>query len=125
MKYIIDSSAWIEYLEGSKSGEEVSKILKKEEVFVIPIIISEVISYVKRNKGNIEIAYESIIKNSKILEITPRIAKEAGLLHASKKEKGDNFPLADALILCSAMDCETKIITTDHHFKPFKEAIIL
>jgi len=75
MRYIIDSSAWIEYLSGSKRGEEVSKFLKKEETFVIPIIISEVVSFVKRNNGNIEVAYDSIIKNAKIMEIAPRIAK--------------------------------------------------
>ena len=125
MKYIIDSSAWIEYLSGSKAGEEVNKLLKKEEIYVISIIISEVVSFVKRNGGNTEIAYESVIKNAKIMEITPRIAKEAGLLHSTMREKGSNFPLAAALILCSAKENQAKIITTDNHFKPFKEAILI
>jgi predicted nucleic acid-binding protein len=125
MKYIIDSSAWIEYLSGSKAGEKVNKIIKKEEIYVISIIISEVISYVKRKKGNVETAYESIIKNAKIMEITPRIAKEAGLLHAEMKEKEIDFPFADSLILCSAKENQTKIITTDNHFKSFKESILI
>lgn len=125
MKYIVDSSAWIEYLSGSKAGEKVNKVLKQEEIYVIPIIISEVVSYVKRKKENTEVAYESIIKNAKIIDVTPRIAKEAGILHADMKEKGIDFPFADALILCSAKDNQTRIITTDKHFKSFKEAVLI
>jgi predicted nucleic acid-binding protein len=107
------------------AGEKVNEILKKGEIYVIPIIISEVVSYVKRKKGDAETAYESMIKNAKIIDITPRIAKEAGLLHAEMKEKGIDFPFADALILCSARENKTKIITTDNHFKSFKEAILI
>jgi predicted nucleic acid-binding protein len=125
MRCIVDSSAWIEYLSGSNAGEKVNEILKKGEIYVIPIIISEVVSYVKRKKGDAETAYESMIKNAKIIDITPRIAKEAGLLHAEMKEKGIDFPFADALILCSARENKTRIITTDSHFKSFKEAILI
>ncbi len=126
MRHIIDSSAWIEYLTGSNEGEEVSKILNKDnEVYTISLIISEVVRNVKSNKKDYERAYESIIKNSKIFEITPRLAKEAGLMNSELRDKFGNFPLIDTLILCSARELNAKIITTDNHFKNFKEAIIL
>ena len=126
MNYIIDSSAWVEYLKGSTGGKKVSEILKtNDEIYVIFPIISEVVSYIKRNKGNVETAYESIIKNAKIYEITPRIAKETGILHAEKKEKNENFPMVDSLIVCCAKAIQAKIITTDSHFKHFKEAIFI
>ncbi len=39
MKYLVDSSAWIEYLNGSKAGEELDKILiKNSEIFTPPLI---------------------------------------------------------------------------------------
>ncbi|MFB6246710.1 MAG: PIN domain-containing protein [Candidatus Pacearchaeota archaeon] len=45
MRYFIDSSAWIEYLRGSKKGERVHKILNSDsQVFTLPLNISEVIS---------------------------------------------------------------------------------
>jgi predicted nucleic acid-binding protein len=126
MRYLIDSSLWIEYLDGSKLGEKVNEILSGgNEVYSLPIIISEVISRVKRGDSNVEVAYESIIKNSTIFDITPRIAKEAGILHAEMKKKFGSFPLADALIVCSAKSLGAKIITSDNHFKSFKEAIVL
>ncbi len=125
MRCIVDSSAWIEYLSGSNAGEKVNEILKKGEIYIIPIIISEVVGYVKRRRRDAETAYESMIKNAKIIDITPRIAKEAGLLHAEMKEKSIDFPFADALILCSARENKTRIITADNHFKSFKEAILI
>ncbi len=126
MKYLIDSSAWIEYLEGSLSGEMVNKILKEQnEIYTTSLNIAEVVSKVKRKRGNSELAYEAIIKNSEITNITPKIAHEAGLLHASMKNKILGFSLADALIIKSAQNIKATILTTDNHFKQFKEAIII
>ena len=124
--HIIDTSAWIEYLEGSSKGEKVNKLLKtNEEIYIISIILSEVISKIRRSNSNVDLAYNSLIKNTKIFEITPRIAKEAGLLHAETRLRMPSFALADALIICAAKALKAKILTTDNHFKSFKEAIVL
>ena len=40
MKCLIDSSAWIEYLSGSKKGEKVNSIFKEEDIYAISMIIS-------------------------------------------------------------------------------------
>lgn len=126
MKYIIDTSAWIEYLNGSKSGESVNKILKEDnEIYVISLIISEVISKVKRKAGNVDLAYDCLIKNSRIFDITPKISKRIGILHAQIKNKLPNFSLADASIVCSAETINAKIVTKDTHFKGFKETILI
>ena len=64
MKYIIDSSAWIEYLQGSIFGEKVREILmNNNEIYVINITISEVVSKIKREKSDFELAYKTIISN--------------------------------------------------------------
>ncbi|MEX2017616.1 MAG: PIN domain-containing protein [Candidatus Pacearchaeota archaeon] len=126
MKYIIDTSAWIEYLDGSKSGEKVNKILKENnEIYVISVIISEVVSKVKRKGGNADLAYDCIIKNSKVFDITPKISKKIGILHAQLKNKMPSFSLADASIICSAESINAKILTKDFHFKDFKESVFL
>ncbi len=126
MKYIIDTSAWIEYLDGSKIGEKVNEILKKEnEIFAIPLIISEVISKAMRKGNNADLAYDCIIKNSKIFEITPKISKRIGMLHAEMRKKMPGFSLADASIICSAEVMHAIIVTKDDHFKGFREVILL
>ena len=126
MKYLIDAYAWIEYLEGSKLGEKVREIMVgKDDLFSLSLTISEVISKVKRKNGNTDLAYKAITSNSKILNISPEIAKQAGLFHAEMRKKIENFGLVDSLLLALARELKAKILTGNHHFKNFKEAIFI
>ena len=56
MKYIIDSFAWIEYLEGSKLGEKVREAIlnKGNEIFSLNLCIAEVVSKAKRKKLDVQ-----------------------------------------------------------------------
>ena len=126
MKYFIDSSAWIEYLEGSEMGEKVAQLIKgKNEIFTLPINIGEVISKIKKKKGNVELTYHALISSAKISQITPRQAKEAGILHSKHKEKNKSFSLADAFIITVAKELNAILIAKDPHFKEFTDTIIL
>jgi predicted nucleic acid-binding protein len=126
MKYIIDSYAWIEYLDGSTLGEKVKKILNEDnEIFSLNLTISEVISRVKRKNGDIDTAYTAINSISKVAEITPEIAKKAGVFHAEIRKKIKDFGLVDALILILSRELNAKVVTGDEHFRGFKETIFL
>ena len=125
MKYVVDSSCWIDYLEGNESGGKIYDIIKHEEIFVLPINIADVVSKVKRKKGNFELAYDSIISNASIINITPKIAKDAGILHAEIKPKTPNFSLADSFMIIAAKSMSAKLLTGDEHFRNFKEAVMI
>jgi len=126
MKYLIDAYAWIEYLEGSKKGEIVNNYLESEdEIIILPITIAEVVSKVKRKNGNFELAYNIMISKSKVIETTPKISKNAGILHAEMRKKYPQFGIVDASIIETAKLINAKIVTGDPHFKDFKESIIL
>ena len=126
MSYLVDSSAWISYLNGDSSGERLNQILKsKEDIFVIAPIISEVISFINRKKGNLDLAYETILKNSKLLNISLKSAKSAGILHGRAKAEKSNLPLIDAIIISIAQELNLKILTKDSHFKSFKNTIYI
>ena len=126
MRILIDSSAWIEYLEGSSKGEKVREILSdSNEVFVLTLMIAEVVSKVKRKGMDVDLAFNAITKNAKTLEISQEAAKEAGLLHADMRKKIKDFGLMDALILIAARKLKASILTSDSHFKNFKECIFI
>jgi len=127
MKCLIDTSAWVEYLEGSLKGEKVSQIVqdKNNHLYTLSLIIAETISKIKRKKENAESAFNIISKNTELINIDADMSKEAGLLHSQEKEKNDSFSLADALIATTAKYTNSKILTGDNHFKQFKEAIII
>lgn len=126
MRLIIDAHSWIEYFKGSISGEKLNNMLNEDnEIFVIPITISEVIAKIEKARGNIEGAYNSIIKNSKIFNPTPKIAKEAALLYVETRKTNESFGIVDSLLIASAKAIGAKLVSGDNHFKQFKEAIII
>jgi len=125
-RYVIDSYAWIEYLDGSDSGLKVRDILMSDaELFTISISVAEIISRTKRRQKDVDVAYNTIIRNSKIINVNEELGREAGIRHAEIRAKIKDFGLADALILTAARKLGAKILTGDPHFKSFKEVILI
>ncbi len=115
--YLIDSSAWIEYFEGSKLGSIVRQILNdgSSVVYLPSIVITEVTSKLIR-KG---MDASNVLNEMSMLSV-PAIEKqsyffEAGELHAKKKITSKNFPTADAIIQVIAEKNNAKIVTKDQH----------
>ena len=127
MKYFLDTSAWIEYFEGGKSGKFVSDLILEvnNEIYTSSIVIAEIASKLKRKKSNVEQVLEALKNNALIIELSPEIAKNAGILHAETREKINSFGLMDSLIISLARSIKATLVTKDSHFKSFKEAIIL
>lgn len=126
MRAVIDSYAWIEYLDGTSKGAKVRDILMQgNEIYTLALNVAEVISRVKRKEEDTDLAYRAMALNSKILSINQETAKQAGLLYAEIRKKIKNFGLIDSLILLIARKLNAKIITGDKHFKDFKEAVLI
>ncbi|MAH45722.1 hypothetical protein CMI37_07820 [Candidatus Pacearchaeota archaeon] len=126
MKFVVDSYAWIEYLDGTMMGETVKKILKGDnEFYTLSLIVSEVISRVKRMDQDVDVAYNAIISNSKIIQLDSEFSKEAGLLHAKMNKEIKNFGLVDSILLLCARKLRAKIVTGDEHFRNVKEAVLI
>ncbi|HLC74610.1 MAG TPA: PIN domain-containing protein [Candidatus Nanoarchaeia archaeon] len=125
MKYIIDAYAWIEYFEGSLAGKKIQEIIANNDVLTLSITVAEVISKVKRKGLNEQIAYHAITSNSRVIDISPESARDAGLIHAEVRKKTPNFGLVDSVLLAVAREQKLKIVTGDHHFALFKEVLLI
>ena len=56
-KYVIDSYAWIEYIDGTQTGRELQKLLEKnEEVYTSVITVAEVVSKAARRNKDAKLA---------------------------------------------------------------------
>ena len=125
-KYVVDSYAWIEYLDGTEIGRKVSDLIKEnEEIFSCVLTIAEVVSKAARKGKDVKIAYDVLTSNSKIINADEELSLQAGLLHYEMRKTVKDFGLADAYILATARKLKTKILTGDMHFKNVKEAVLI
>ena len=126
MRYLVDSYAWIEYLDGTSNGLKVKEILtKNNEIYTLSLTIAEIISRTKRMEKDVDIAYKAITLNSKIIQINQENAKKAGLFHAEIRKKIKDFGLVDSLILVVAKDLNARIVTGDKHFRGMKSILFI
>lgn len=125
-RLVIDSYAWIEYLDGTELGQKVSNFIEtNEEIFTCALTIAEVVSKAARKGKNVKIAYEVLTNNSKIILADEELSFEAGQIHFEMRKVLKDFGLADAYILATARKLQSKILTGDEHFRNIKEAVLI
>jgi predicted nucleic acid-binding protein len=125
-RYVVDSYAWIEYLDGTEIGRKVSDLIKENnEIFTCVLTIAEVVSKAARKGKDVKIAYDVLNSNSKIIDADEELSLRAGLLHYEMRKTVKDFGLADAYILATAGKLKAKILTGDIHFKNMKEAVLI
>jgi predicted nucleic acid-binding protein len=123
---LLDSFAWMEYFMGTHKGEKVRRFVDdNSQLYTSPIVIAEIYSKSLRTDGNAKERTDFIMKRCAIVAIDEKIAIEAAKIHAENKVKAPDFGLADAIILASAKSRNMKVLTGDHHFKNFKDAVML
>ena len=115
--YLLDASAWIEYLEGTPRGAAVERILMGagNEFFTTPVTIAEVISVALRKGLDENVAFAAVA-NVKLIEMTRESAKTISIAHATMRKTIKKFSLSDATVLVAARAIDAKIITGDKDF---------
>jgi predicted nucleic acid-binding protein len=127
-RYVVDSWAWIEYLEGSALGEKVRDRISDNagnEIFTHAVSVAEIISKVRRRGKDTDAAWSAITSNSRIVTVTDADSRDVGLLHAKTKSKNANFGLADAFVLAAARKLRGKVLTGDPDFAGIADAEML
>lgn len=121
---MIDSSAWIELIDGTKTGLLVQEYLDRYECVTPSIVVAEVCSKAKR-KGSFEDVVFGALATKPIISLSAQTARSAGLLHAQHHGKNGKFSIVDAVILATAREMKAKILTKDSDFRNIPEAILL
>jgi len=125
--YVLDSWAWIEHLRGSKRGVKVNEVIKDERNVILTstVTVAEVVSKFAREGLDAEAAYTAIHTSSKVVNLEPDDAKEAGQIHAAMKKREPNFSLGDAVVLHLARKEKGRVLTGDPDFEGVEEAVML
>jgi predicted nucleic acid-binding protein len=102
-RVLIDTSVWIEYLQGTATEELqqlVDDLLSGKEIIVPRIVLAELVQGARSEKDEGE-----------------RTWMDAGKLSYDLKKKGKTISLADCYISVIAKENRASILTLDKHFK--------
>ncbi|MFC1648653.1 PIN domain-containing protein [Nanoarchaeota archaeon] len=118
MAYLLDTSAWIEYLQGA-SSKFFERILKEEHCFTPTIVLAELADNMHRRKVRSEYEWKIIanfvMNETSIIPITREIATQAAIIKAKKRKKHKDISLADCLVIATAKEVGAQVLTSDHH----------
>ena len=118
-RFVLDSSAWIEYIRGTKIGEKVKAIAEdSQNTLLTPAVVcTEVISLAARSGDDPEKA-ERIIRE---LSFQPDekwdYFFEAGKRHFEMRKKHKEISLVDAAVKVIAEKNNATLVTKDFHLQ--------
>jgi predicted nucleic acid-binding protein len=111
---LVDSSAWIEWLEGSPFGELVAKELPPRDQWLVPTIVQfELTKWVMREGGEDKI--DEIIALTEVCVVAD-LDTSTALLAAEVSGK-HQLAAADAIIYATARTHDADLLTCDRHFE--------
>lgn len=115
-KYVIDTSAWIEYFGMTVKGAKVKDIIEKEEIATSIIGIAELAYFCEIEGHNTKQIIEFVETHSVILSITTGLAMQAAGIKKEMRQRNGKFGLADAIHLSTAVGENATLITSDNDF---------
>ncbi len=126
MKHVLDSRFLIEYYYSQnmdikqKANQKMKELIKNSNGIIPTIVICETIQLIHSREGKqkADMIYLSIVSSGlKIENLSPGIAKDAGILKSTYK----HIPIGDCIIAATAICNQARILSDDPHFDLIKE----
>ncbi|NLD37844.1 MAG: type II toxin-antitoxin system VapC family toxin [Desulfatiglans sp.] len=117
---IVDSSGWLEFFSGGPNSKEFEIPLKDTSSLIVPVItIYEVFKVVLRERDeNDALQIVASMQKGRVIELTTGIA-----INASRLSLKYSLPMADSIILSTALAYDCMIWTQDSDFKDIPNVI--
>ena len=123
--YIIDSSAWYDYLTGTERGLKAKKIIEQEEIATSLIAITELADKFEREGSKFEIMLLFIRRRAAILAISEEIALMAAKLKNKARRINNKFGISDGIHLATALQEGAVLLTSDRDFEGMEKILLL
>ena len=127
MIYIVDTYAWVEYINGTSKALLLRKLLQNiENKFItMECCISELAGFSFKKGIDFEKIYELIKANSIILPVLTKNWIVAAKIRHELRKKIANFGLIDSILVAKQEELNCKIISGDPHFKTLKNVVYI
>jgi predicted nucleic acid-binding protein len=111
---LVDTSAWIEWLIGSPTGEALSERLPQQSDWLVPTMVQlELAKWLTREVG--EDKADQVIAFTQVCQVIPLDTEIA--LAAADACRMHKLATADAIILATARARGATLLTCDAHFE--------
>jgi len=111
---LVDTSAWIEWLIGSPTGEALSERLPQQSDWLVPTMVQlELAKWLTREVG--EDKADQVIAFTQVCHVVPLDTEIA--LAAAEAGREHKLATADAIIFATAQARGANLLTCDAHFE--------
>ncbi len=122
---LLDTSAWIEYLNSTESGNKVKGLLYQNTgIYTCQLTIAEISVWCYKNNKNPGQYLEKIKKLSSMLEMSEDILVASGRIYCEERGKG-KLSLIDSIIYTTARFHGLVLWTKDGDFKELPDVEML
>jgi len=111
---VVDSSGWLEYLtDGPLADQYASRLRKPATVLTPTIVMYEVYKHSKRLRGE-DGALDAVaaMQKTRVVPLNDELA-----LIAADMSLAHKLPMADAIVLATALLYEAEVVTSDADFE--------
>lgn len=124
-EYVIDSSAWLEYVAGTPKGMRIRKLIEDAEIATSIIGVFELADKFERERRNFETCLTFIRSRAEILPITVDIALNAAKLKNEIRKEKNKFGASDAIHLATSLSEKATFVTADNDFRGIESVMLI
>ena len=134
MNLVVDSYAWIELFLGTAKGERTRRLISEaDEIRTPDIVLAEISRKYHREEldpQSLRARLETISSTTIVTGIDMDLAVRTGpiyleLVKKAKRGRLNSPSLFDAIILATAREYDSSVVTGDEHFRGLPETIFL
>ncbi|MEK6947942.1 MAG: PIN domain-containing protein [Nanoarchaeota archaeon] len=114
---VLDTSAWIEYLNGTEKGLNVKNIIDNGIIYTSSITLAELSKWVHENNGDIFPVIEKVKTSSTLILLEENILVESGKTYNELRKTRKKISLIDSIIYTTCLIHGLNLITKDSDFK--------
>ena len=98
---LLDTSAWIEFFEGTNKGARVRDVLNQNKCYTSIVSLAEVTNWSLKEKRDAMFFIDTIGKLSSVINMDNSIVVLAGGLNFERKKKNKKWGMLDSFILAT------------------------
>jgi predicted nucleic acid-binding protein len=119
---LVDTSAWIEWLTGSPTGEKLAEHLPEQADWLVPTMVQlELAKWLVREVG--EDKADQVIAFTQVCQVVPLDTEIA--LEAAEACRTHKLATADAIVLATARARGASLLTCDGHFEGLPDVTLV